>query len=73
MMERSFMGENWKSKDLREFVPVLRKYDYHYSHASGSHFIFVNHKTHKHKSVPKNLNKMIRQRLEKELKREEEV
>lgn len=54
------------TKEMREFVPILRKNGYTRSRSNGSHFIFVNYKTHKHISVNKDLNKMVRERLIKE-------
>lgn len=59
------MGERL-TKEMREFVPILRKNGYIKARSSGSHFIYINRTTHKHISVNKNLNRMVRERLIKE-------
>ena len=59
------MGERL-SKEMREFVPILRKNGYTKARTRGSHTIYVNRNTHKHISVNANLNRMVRERLIKE-------
>lgn len=54
------------TKSLREFIPTLHKNGYKLARTSGSHFIFVNRVAHRHISVNKDLNKMVRLRLIKE-------
>lgn len=54
------------SKEMRDFVPVLKRNGYKLARTKGSHYIFVNRVTHKHISVNGNLNKMVRLRLIKE-------
>lgn len=54
------------TKEMREFVPILRKNGYTYARSKGSHFVYINRVTHKHISVNKNLNRMVRERLIKE-------
>ena len=54
------------TKEMREFVPILRKNGYIHARTSGSHFVYINRMTHKHISVNKNLNRMVRVRLIKE-------
>lgn len=54
------------TKEMREFSPILRKNGYIKARTRGSHFVYVNRKTHKHISINKNLNKMVRERLIKE-------
>ena len=54
------------TKEMREFVPILRKNGYTYARTNGSHFIYMNRATHKHITVNKNLNRMVRERLIKE-------
>lgn len=54
------------AKSLREFIPILNKNGFKLARTSGSHFIFVNRVTHRHISVNKDLNKMVRLRLIKE-------
>lgn len=54
------------TKQMREFVPILHKNGYTHARTNGSHFVFINRKTHKHISVNKNLNRMVRERLIKE-------
>ena len=55
-----------KSKQLREFEPILRKNGYAKARSNGSHFIYINRTTHKHISVNKDLNRMVKERLIKE-------
>lgn len=54
------------TKELRDFVPVLKRNGYIYARSKGSHFVFINRKTGKHISVNKDLNEMVRERLVKE-------
>lgn len=59
------MGERL-TKEMREFVPILRKNGYTKARSKGSHAVYVNRVTHKHISVNKNLNRMVKERLIKE-------
>lgn len=54
------------TKEMREFIPILRKNGYIKARSKGSHFVYINRTTHKHISVNKDLNKMVRERLIKE-------
>lgn len=54
------------TKEMREFVPILRKNGYRYARCKGSHFIYINRTTHRIITVNKNLNRMVRERLIKE-------
>ena len=54
------------TKEMREFVPILRKNGYTKARSKGSHFIYINRTTHKTITVNKDLNKMVRERLIKE-------
>ena len=54
------------TKEMREFVVILRNNGYEYIRTRGSHHIFENHVSHRTISVNKDLNKMVRQRLIKE-------
>ena len=54
------------TKEMREFVPILRKNGYRLARSHGSHFVYINRVTHRHISVNKNLNRMVRERLIKE-------
>ena len=54
------------TKSLREFIPILNKNGFKLARTNGSHFVFVNRVTHRHISVNKDLNKMVRLRLIKE-------
>lgn len=58
------------SKEMREFIPILRKNGYTKARTNGSHFIYINRKTHKHISVNKDLNRIVRERLVKEYRLE---
>ena len=60
------MGKIRLTKELRGFVPILKKNGYIYARSKGSHFVFINRKTGKHISVNKDLNEMVRERLVKE-------
>lgn len=55
-----------KTKEMREFSPILSRNGFTYARTRGSHFIYVNRKTGKHISVNKDLNKEVRSRLIKE-------
>lgn len=57
--------EKW-SKKQREFVKILRKNGYTMTRISGSHAVFMNRNNHKHITVNRNLNRMVRERLIKE-------
>ena len=54
------------TKELREFIPILRKNGYTHARTKGSHLIFVNRVTHRHIMINKDLNPMVRERLIKE-------
>ena len=54
------------TKEMREFVPILRKNGYTKARSKGSHFIYINRTTHKTITVNKDLNKMVRERWIKE-------
>lgn len=54
------------TKEMREFISILRKNGYTKARSKGSHFVYINRTTHKHISVNKDLNKMVRERLIKE-------
>lgn len=54
------------TKEMREFVPILRKNGYILVRSKGSHFTFLNRVTHKRITVNKDLNRMVRERLIKE-------
>lgn len=55
-----------KTKQLREFEPILHRNGYRFARCKGSHFIFINRTLHKTIVVNKNLNEMVRERLIKE-------
>lgn len=48
------------TKEMREFVPILKKNGYVHARTNGSHFIFINRTTHRHISVNKDLKKFRR-------------
>lgn len=54
------------TKEMREFVPILRKNGYTFARSRGSHFVYINRVTHRHIVVNKDLNKMVKERLIKE-------
>lgn len=54
------------TKEMCEFVPILRKNGYTKARSKGSHTVYVNRATHKHISINKDLNRMVRERLIKE-------
>lgn len=54
------------TKEMREFIPILRKNGYTKARSKGSHTVYINRTTHRHISVNKDLNKMVRERLIKE-------
>lgn len=54
------------TKEMREFIPILRKNGYEKARTRGSHFIYINRTVHKHICINKDLNKMVRERLIKE-------
>ena len=54
------------TKEMREFVSILRKNGYTHARTNGSHFVYINRVTHRHISVNKKLNRMVRERLIKE-------
>lgn len=55
-----------KTKQLREFEPILLRNGYKFARCSGSHFIYINRTSHRIITVNKDLNKMVRERLIKE-------
>ena len=55
-----------KTKQLREFEPILYRNGYRFARCNGSHFIYMNRTTHKIITVNKDLNRMVRERLIKE-------
>lgn len=55
-----------KTKQLREFEPILYGNGYGFARCKGSHFIYMNRTSHKIIAVNKDLNKMVRERLIKE-------
>ena len=55
-----------KTKQLREFEPILLRNGYRFARSNGSHFIYMNRITHRTITVNKDLNKMVRERLIKE-------
>lgn len=58
------------TKQMREFVPILRKNGYTKARSKGSHFTFINRTTRRIITVNKDLNPMVRERLIKENKLE---
>lgn len=50
-----------KTKQLREFEPILYRNGYRFARCKGSHFIYMNRNSHKIISVNKDLNKMVRE------------
>lgn len=55
-----------RTKQLREFEPILLRNGYRFARSNGSHFIYMNRTTHKTITVNKDLNRMVRERLIKE-------
>ena len=55
-----------KTKEMREFEPILKANGYHEIRSRGSHFIYGNGKNQI--TVNKDLNKMVQLRLIKENK-----
>lgn len=54
------------TKEMREFVPILRKNGYTKARSKGSHFTYINRTIHRTITVNKDLNRMVRERLIKE-------
>lgn len=54
------------TKKMREFEPILKKNGYTKARCKGSHTVYINRTTHRHISVNKDLNKIVRERLIKE-------
>ena len=54
------------TKEMRVFVPVLRRNGYYHARSKGDHFIFINRATGKHISINKDLNEKVKARLIKE-------
>ena len=54
------------TKEMREFVPVLRRNGYSYARCKGSHFIYINRQSGKHITINKDLNNLVMERLIKE-------
>lgn len=46
-----------KTKQLREFEPILLQNGYRFTRCKGSHFIYMNRTSHKIIAVNKDLNK----------------
>lgn len=59
------------TKELREFIPLLQKNGFTYARTNGNHDIYINRTTHRHISVNRKLNRMVRERLIKENNLEE--
>ena len=57
---------NNATKEMREFIPILRRNGYTYARSKGSHFTYINRESHKTITVNKKLNRMVRGRLIKE-------
>ena len=55
-----------KTKQLREFEPILLRNGYRFARCSGSHFTYINRTSHRIITVNKDLNKMVKERLIKE-------
>lgn len=55
-----------KTKEMREFEPVLSRNGYKLVRCHGSHFVYMNRNTHRIIPVNKDLNRMVRERLIKE-------
>lgn len=55
-----------KTKQLREFEPILLRNGFKFVRCKGSHFIYMNRTSHKTIAVNKDLNRMVRERLIKE-------
>lgn len=55
-----------KTKQMREFDPILEKNGYRFARCKGSHFVYINRNSHRMISVNKDLNKMVRERLIKQ-------
>lgn len=60
-----------KTKQLREFEPILLRNGYRFTRCKESHFIYMNRTSHKIIAVNKDLNRMVRERLIKENKLQE--
>lgn len=57
-----------RTKQLREFEPILYRNGYRFARCNGSHFIYMNRTSHKIITVNKDLNRMVCERLIKENK-----
>ena len=55
-----------KTKQLREFEPILLRNGFYFARCNGSHFTYINRTSHKIITVNKDLNRMVRERLIKE-------
>ena len=55
-----------KTKQLREFEPILLRNGIYFARCKGRHFTYINRTSHKIITVNKDLNKMVRERLIKE-------
>lgn len=55
-----------KTKQLREFEPILLRNGYKLARCRGSHFVYINRQSHRMIAVNKDLNRMVRERLIKE-------
>lgn len=58
------------SKENREMITILHMYGYTYARTNGSHTIYINRTTRKHKTINRKLNRMVKERLIKELETE---
>lgn len=63
------MSKKRKPKEVRMFERVLFKNSFKYipGRGNGSHYYYVNQKTGQHISIGKDLNRMLRERLIREL------
>ena len=48
-----------RTKQLREFEPILYRNGYRFARCKGSHFIYINRTSHKIITVNKDLNRMV--------------
>nr|DAW05581.1 MAG TPA: hypothetical protein [Caudoviricetes sp.] len=55
-----------KTKQMRDFEPILKRNGFRYLRSHGSHFTYINTVTHKRITINKDLNRMVAERLMKE-------
>lgn len=55
-----------KTKQMRDFEPILKWNGFRYLRSHGSHFTYINTVTHKRITINKDLNRMVAERLMKE-------